>query len=87
MRETYALTRQNRTVFLSVLGVSWFWFFGAAVLALLPIYAKSVLYGDEHVITLSWRCSAPASASVRCSASACRTASSSSAWCRSARSA
>ncbi len=52
MRETYALTRQNRTVYLSVLGMSWFWFFGAAVLALLPSYTKDVLGADEHVITL-----------------------------------
>ena len=52
LRETYAVTRRNRTVLLSVLGVSWFWFFGAAVLALLPIYTKDVLHTDEHVITL-----------------------------------
>ena len=39
-------------MFLSVLGVSWFWFFGAALLALLPIYTKGVLHADEHVITL-----------------------------------
>lgn len=52
MRETYAVTRRNRTLFLTVLGVSWFWFFGAAALALLPLYAKDVLYGDEHVFTL-----------------------------------
>ena len=52
LRDTYAVTTANRTVFLSVLGVSWFWFFGAAVLALLPIYTKDVLRADEHVITL-----------------------------------
>ena len=52
LRDTYAVTTANRTVFLSVLGVSWFWFFGAAVLALLPIYTKDVLRADAHVITL-----------------------------------
>jgi len=52
MRETYALITQNRTVFLSVLGVSWFWFFGAALLSLLPVYTKELLHADEHVITL-----------------------------------
>ncbi|MEO8603410.1 MAG: MFS transporter [bacterium] len=52
LRETVALTRRNRTVFNSVLGVSWFWLFGAAVLALLPIYTKDLLRADEHVITL-----------------------------------
>jgi 1-acyl-sn-glycerol-3-phosphate acyltransferase len=51
LRETYAVTRRHRAVFLSVLGVSWFWLFGAAILALLPIYTKDVLHTDEHVIT------------------------------------
>jgi 1-acyl-sn-glycerol-3-phosphate acyltransferase len=51
LRETAAVTRRNRTVLLSVLGISWFWFFGAAVLALLPIYTKDILRTDEHVIT------------------------------------
>lgn len=50
--ETYAITRKNRAVFLSILGASWFWFFGAAVLSLLPIYTRNLLHGDEHVVTL-----------------------------------
>jgi len=50
--ETYSLTRSNRTVFLSVLGASWFWFFGASILALLPSYTKDLLHGNEHVVTL-----------------------------------
>ncbi len=45
-------TRGNRTVFLSVLGVSWFWFLGATYLAQLPNYTKLALGGDEHVVTL-----------------------------------
>jgi len=51
LRETYAVTRRVHSVFLSVLGVSWFWLFGSAILALLPIYTKDVLHTDEHVIT------------------------------------
>lgn len=50
--ETYRLTRKDRTVFLSVLGIAWFWFFGASLLALLPSYTKDVLGADQHVITL-----------------------------------
>jgi len=42
----------SRVVFLSVLGNSWFWFYGALVLAQLPVYAKDVLHGDEHLVTL-----------------------------------
>ncbi len=45
-------TRGNRTVFLSVLGISWFWFLGATYLAQLPNYTKLALGGDEHVVTL-----------------------------------
>ncbi|TVR65733.1 MAG: MFS transporter [Candidatus Competibacteraceae bacterium] len=45
-------TRSNRTVFLSVLGISWFWFLGATYLAQLPNYTKLALGGDEHVVTL-----------------------------------
>ena len=42
----------NRTVFLSVLGISWFWFFGATILQVLPGYTKDVLGGSEQVATL-----------------------------------
>ncbi len=48
----YQLTKKNRTVYLSVLGISWFWFFGAAVLSLFPPYCKDVLHTDETVVTL-----------------------------------
>ena len=39
---------RNRTVFLSILGISWFWFFGALLLAQFPAYAKNLLGGDEQ---------------------------------------
>ncbi|WP_024302699.1 MFS transporter [Pseudogulbenkiania sp. MAI-1] len=44
--------RQNRTVFLSILGISWFWLYGALFLAQFPAYAKNVLGGNESVVTL-----------------------------------
>ena len=44
--------RSNRTVFLSVLGISWFWFYGAMFLSQLPNYTKTYLGGDETVVTL-----------------------------------
>ena len=40
----------DRTVFLAVLGISWFWFYGALVVAQLPLYAKAVLHGSEEVV-------------------------------------
>lgn len=45
-------TRGNRSVFLSVLGISWFWFYGATLLAQFPNYCKDVLGGNEHVVTV-----------------------------------
>lgn len=46
------LTRQNFTVFQSVLGISWFWFLGSVYLAQLPNFTKLTLGGSEHVVTL-----------------------------------
>ncbi len=47
-----AFIRRNRTVFLSVLGISWFWFLGATYLVQLPNYTKLTLGGNEQVVTL-----------------------------------
>jgi 1-acyl-sn-glycerol-3-phosphate acyltransferase len=43
---------QNRTVFLSLLGNSWFWFYGFIILAQFPLYAKDYLHGDHYVFVL-----------------------------------
>jgi 1-acyl-sn-glycerol-3-phosphate acyltransferase len=47
-----AFSRRNRTVFLSMLGNSWFWFYGALVLSQFPLYAKDYLHGDHSVFVL-----------------------------------
>ncbi len=44
--------RRNRGVFLAILGISWFWLYGALFLAQFPVYAKNVLGGDETAVTL-----------------------------------
>ena len=44
--------RGNRTVFLSIIGISWFWLFGATYLTQLPGFTRDVLHGDESVVTL-----------------------------------
>ena len=49
---TCSFAHGNRTVFLSMLGISWFWFFGAMFLTQFPTSRKNVLGGDEHVVTL-----------------------------------
>src|SRR5205823_3571409 len=55
LRETLRIigfARENRTVFLSILGISWFWFYGALFLAQFPGLTRHVLGGDEWVATL-----------------------------------
>ena len=44
--------RESRTVLLSILGISWFWFYGALVLAQLPLFSRDVLGGNEEVVTI-----------------------------------
>ena len=46
------LARSNRSVFLSMLGISWLWFFGATFLTSFSPFAKDVLGGNESVVTL-----------------------------------
>lgn len=47
-----AFIHKDRIVFLSVLGISWFWFLGATYLVQLPNYTKTTLAGNEQVVTL-----------------------------------
>jgi 1-acyl-sn-glycerol-3-phosphate acyltransferase len=44
--------RESSAVFNAILGISWFWFYGALVLTQLPLYSKVVLGGGEQVVTL-----------------------------------
>ena len=43
---------QRQSLWLAIIGISWFWFFGATLLAQLPNFAKLTLYGDESVFIL-----------------------------------
>ena len=49
---TCASPTATACVWLSMLGISWFWFYGATFLAQFPDFAKDILGGDEHVVTL-----------------------------------
>jgi MFS family permease len=44
--------RKTRAVFLSILGISWFWLYGALFLAQFPAFTKNVLGGAESGVTL-----------------------------------
>jgi len=53
-RETWRIVgfaREDRTVFLSILGISWFWFFGTIMTVQLPAYTLLVLNGNEAIST------------------------------------
>jgi hypothetical protein len=41
-----------RLVFFAIIGISWFWFFGATILAQFPAYTKNYLNANEEVVTL-----------------------------------
>jgi 1-acyl-sn-glycerol-3-phosphate acyltransferase len=47
----FQYAREPRSVFLSILGISWFWLFGAALLSLFPILSKEVIGGDETLVS------------------------------------
>jgi 1-acyl-sn-glycerol-3-phosphate acyltransferase len=46
-----SISRQNRAVFHSILGISWFWLLGAVVLSILPEIVKNHLGGGANVVT------------------------------------
>ncbi len=46
------IVRKHRDIFLAVMGISWFWFFGSVFLAQMPNFTRLVLHGNEHVVTL-----------------------------------
>ncbi len=46
------LTMRDKVVFRTVLGVSWYWFLGSAILSVLPTIVKNLLLGGTEVATL-----------------------------------
>lgn len=44
--------KAKRPVFLAIIGISWFWFYGATYLAQFPTFAKEILHSNEQVVTL-----------------------------------
>jgi MFS family permease len=47
-----AFVWKSQAVWLAIIGISWFWFYGATLLAQFPVFAKVVLHGDESVFIL-----------------------------------
>lgn len=50
--KTIQYARKERVVYLSIMGISWFWFLGACYLTQIPNFTKNILYGSESVATL-----------------------------------
>ncbi|MDH3303760.1 MAG: MFS transporter [Gammaproteobacteria bacterium] len=53
-KETWRMVqfaREERSVFLSILGISWFWFFGSAMTIQIPAYTLEILNGNEAITT------------------------------------
>lgn len=50
--EIIKMARKNNGVYLSILANSWFWFFGALVLTMFPVFAIEVLSGSPKVAIL-----------------------------------
>ncbi len=47
-----AFVWKNQAIWLAIIGISWFWFYGATLLAQFPVFTKEVLHGDESVFIL-----------------------------------
>jgi 1-acyl-sn-glycerol-3-phosphate acyltransferase len=53
-KETWRIVsfaREEKSVFLSILGISWFWFFGSALTIQIPAYTVDILHGNKTVVT------------------------------------
>jgi 1-acyl-sn-glycerol-3-phosphate acyltransferase len=46
------LAKEQQSVFLSLLGISWLWFVGAIFLTVFAPFAKTVLFGNQDVVTV-----------------------------------
>lgn len=49
--KTLKLSMKNKDIFFSILGASWLWFMGAAVLSVLPLFCKNILGVNAEVGT------------------------------------
>jgi len=51
-KQLLKFTHAKRSVFMPILGIAWFWFYGASYLTQLPNYSRLHLGGDETVVSL-----------------------------------
>jgi MFS family permease len=51
-RDMIRFTLESRAVLMAIVGISWFWFYGALFLSQFPGFAADFLGGDERLVTL-----------------------------------
>lgn len=49
--QTIKISYANRTLYLAIMAISWFWFLGASYLTQFPNFTKTMLGGDNTVVT------------------------------------
>jgi 1-acyl-sn-glycerol-3-phosphate acyltransferase len=47
-----SFAREDRSVYLAILGISWFWFFGSAMTLQIPAYTLDIMNGNEKITTM-----------------------------------
>lgn len=50
-KQTIAIAKADRTIFLALMAISWFWFLGAAYLTQFPNFTKNYLNGSESAVS------------------------------------
>lgn len=51
-KSVFACATQNRTILLTILGVSWFWFFGFLFITQLPALTRFYIFGNQQVVNV-----------------------------------
>ena len=51
-KELWVVGKKKDSVFLSILGISWFWFIGSIILVQIPGLTRNALHADESVVTV-----------------------------------
>ena len=52
LKKVLKLSMKEKDIFALIIGISWFWLLGSALLTLIPLLAKNVFVGKESVATL-----------------------------------
>ncbi len=50
--QIFGFAKKTRSVYLSILGISWFWFFGAALLSIFAPLCRDVFNSNENLVTI-----------------------------------